>query len=147
MVLAAVDAGGGATYPYHFVSAQHTQRVNNDGTFTPVVNITLQSVLYGVQFTYTILQTTWDNGGAPETEQTHTKWVDAVCAYPHVIGFHTEPDQGPDQIIYNWGVILVGPEGANTGIEVRQRMDHLGSGSTFAMIDRAWQQLEAAGAS
>ena len=147
MALEPVGGGDAADHPYIFVGAQGTQRVNNDGTFTPVVNITIQSALYGVQFTFTILQSTWDNGGAPPLEAERTAWVDQVCSHPHVIGFHSEADQGPDQIIYNYGVILVGPDGASTGIEVRQRMDHLNDQNTFAMIDKAWQQLVAAGAS
>lgn len=146
-MLEPVGGADASAYPYVFVGASQTQRVNNDGTFTPVVNITIQSAFYGVQFTYTILKSTWDSGGAPQTEGQHTEWVDAVCAYPHVIGFHTDPEQGQDQVIYNYAKILVGPEGATTGIEVQQRMDHLGDPNTFTMIDNAWKQLQAVGAS
>ena len=145
-MLEPVGGADASAYPHIFVNAQSTQRVNNDGTFTPIVNLTIQSAQYGVQFTFTILKATWDNGGAPAAEGQHTQWVDAVCAYPHVIGFHTDPEQGNDQVIYNYAKILVGPEGATDGIEVQQRMDHLGDASTFTRIDAAWKQLQDVGA-
>ena len=147
MALEPVGGGDAADHPYRFVSASETNRTNADGTFTPVVNITCQSVLYGVQFTFTILKSTWDSGGAPPLEAERTAWVDQVCGHDHVIGFHTEPDQGPDQVVYNYAVILVGPDGADAGVEVRVRMDHLNDQSTFAAIDRTWQHFVAAGAS
>ena len=147
MALDPVGGGDAADHPYRFISADGTQRVNNDGSFTPIVNLTIQSVLYAVQFTFAVTKATWDGGGAPPLEAERTAWVDQICSHAHVIGFHSEPDQGSDQILYNYGVILVGPDGATSGIEVRQRMDHLNDQSTFAMIDKAWQNLVGAGAS
>ena len=73
--------------------------------------------------------------------------MDEICGYPHVIGFYSEQDTGPDGIQYNYGVITVGPEGSDTGDVVRQRMDHLNDQKTFAMIDKAWDLLVKAGAS
>lgn len=147
MALDPVGGGDAADHPYRFVSAEGTNRVHNDGHLEPIVNLTIQSVLYGVQFTFAVTQQTWDGGGAPPLEAERTAWVDQVCGHDHVIGFHTEPDQGPDQILYNYGVILVGPDGATSGVEVRQRMDHLNDTSTFTMIDKAWHNFVGAGAS
>ena len=147
MALEPVGGGDAADHPYRFINAEGTQRVDGNGNFTPVVNITIASTLYAVQFTFTILKSTWDGGGAPPLEAEHTNWVDTICAHPHVIGFHSETDQGPDQVIYNYGKILVGPDGATTGVEVTQRMDHLNDPSTFQMIDAAWQNFVGAGAS
>jgi hypothetical protein len=147
VALVKLDPGDAADHPYRFINADGTQRVNNDGTFTHIVNITVASVLYGVQFTFTILKSTWDAGGAPPLEAEHAAWVDEICGYRHVIGFHSEPEQGPDQVIYNYGKILVGPDGAESGVEVSQRMDRLNSPSTFAMIDAAWKNFTDAGAS
>ena len=138
-MLEPAGAGGGQGLEYNLVgNPVRTFRVNNDGTTTAVVNITAQSILYGVQFTFTILASTYDQGNGPTETAKRTEWVNAVCAYPHVIGFHTETDQGPDQVLYNYAVISVGEEGTISGNEVRQRMDHLGDASTFTMIDNAW---------
>ena len=76
-----------------------------------------------------------------------TAWVDQICGHAHVQGFHSETDQGPDQILYNYGVILVGTDDGAITDEVRVRMDHLNDQATFAAIDRAWQRLQAMGAS
>ena len=146
-MLQPVGGGDAADHPFIFVSADRTNRVNADNTFTPIVNITCQSTLYGVQFTFTILASTWDGGGAPPLEAERTGWVDEVCGYPHVIGFRCEQDQGPDRVLYNYAKIVVGPEDATTGDEVTVRMDQLNKPSTFAAIDRAWQLLSDAGAS
>lgn len=145
-MLQPVAGGDAADHPYIFISADRTNRVNADNTFTAVVNITLQSALYGVQFVFTILASTWDKGGAPPLEAERTNWVDAVCGYPHVIGFRSEQDQGPDRVLYNYAKITVGPEDATTGDEVTVRMDHLNDQATFAAIDAAWARLTAAGA-
>ena len=64
MALAPVTQGGDAAdHPYTPSGTVRTFRVNNDGTFSPVVNITAASVLYGVQFTFTILAKTFDDDG------------------------------------------------------------------------------------
>lgn len=145
-MLAPVGGGDAADHPYIFIGADRTNRVNADNTFTPVVNINLQSALYGVQFVFTILASTWDAGGAPPLEAERTNWVDAVCGYRHVVGFRSEQDQGADRVLYNYAKITVGPEGSTTGDEVTVRMDHLNDPSTFAAIDAAWNRLADAGA-
>lgn len=147
MALEPVGGGGGASAAYTPVAIQRTFRVNADGTFTPVVNVTAISTLYGVQFTFTMLASVWDADGGPPLTELRTEWVNAVCAYDHVVGFHTEVDQGPDQILYNYGVITVGTADASITDEVRVRMDHLNDQSTFAAIDAAWKRLQAMGAS
>jgi hypothetical protein len=133
------EASGGKTYSM-VGGPVRTLRVNNDGTFTPVVNITALSNKYGVQFTFTILASTYDaDGGPPETEL-RTEWVDAVCGHPHVVSFYTQQDQGPDQVLYNYAQIGVGPEGATEGDVVSVRMDHLNDPSTFGAIDASWNR-------
>ena len=95
MALEKLEPGDAADHPYRLVGLQRTTRANNDGTFTPVVNITCQSVLYGVTFTFTILASTFDTDGGPPLEAERTAWVDEICAYPHVQDFWSETDQGP----------------------------------------------------
>ena len=146
MALEPVGGGDAADHPYIPVgNPVRTFRVNNDGTTTAVVNITAQSALYGVQFTFTILASTYDNDGGPPIAAERTAWVDQICSHAHVIGFHSEVDQGPDQVLYNYGVIVVGAEGQTDGDEVRVRMDHLNEPSTFTAIDKAWQRMVALG--
>lgn len=147
MALEPVGGGTGTTQNYTLIANQRTFRVNNDGTFTPVVNTTALSNQYGVQFTFTMLASTFDLDGGPPLTTLRTEWVDAVCAYDHVQGFRSEVDQGPDQILYNYGVITVGTDDGAITDEVRVRMDHLNDVATFAAIDASWNRLKAMGAS
>lgn len=145
-MLAKLDTADAADHPYIPVgNPVRTFRVNNDGTFTPVVNITAQSALYGVQFTFTLLASTYDTDGGPPLTAERAAWVDEICGYRHVVDFRSEVDQGPSQVLYNYGVITVGPEGATDGDEVRVRMDMLNLPSTFAAIDAAWARMQALG--
>ena len=146
MALAPVGGGDAADHPYIPIAAVRTFRVNNDGTFTPVVNVTAASAKYGVQFTFTILASTWDTDGGPPLTAERTAYVDEICEHEHVVGFRSEVDQGPDQILYNYGVITVGNSDATITDEARARMDQLNSQGTFAAIDTVWKRLEAFGA-
>jgi hypothetical protein len=149
MPIDVVGDGGAAgnTHPYQLIGSVRTFRVNNDGTFTPVVNITAVSNTYGVQFTFTILASTFDADGAPSQAALRTEWVDTIAAHDHVVGFRTEVDQGPDQILYNYAVITVGTDDGAITDEVRVRMDQLNTPAAFGAIDSAWQRLVALGAS
>lgn len=148
MALAPVDQGGDAAdHPYTPIATQRTFRVNNDGTFTPVVNITAASTTYGVQFTFTLLASTFDDDGGPPLTAERTAWVDEICGHAHVQDFWSETDQGPSQLLYNYGVITVGTDDGAITTQVRVRMDLLNAESTFAAIDKAWKQLQALGAS
>ena len=146
MALEPVGGGDAADHPYRMVGGPvRTFRVNNDGTTTAVVNITAVSVLYGVQFTFTILASTYDADGGPPLTAERTAWVDQVCGHDHVIGFHTEVDQGPDQVLYNYAVITVGPDGQTEGDTVTVRMDHLNDVATFSAINASWARQVALG--
>lgn len=146
MAMQPVGGGDAADHPYTPVGTQQTWRRNGDGTFTAVRNITAQSTLYGVQFTFTILEDTWQKGGAPPLIAERTAWVDQIAGHAHVQDFYSEQDEGPSQVQYNYGVIVVGTDDGALENPVRVRMDHLNDQSTFAAIDRAWKQLEAIGA-
>lgn len=146
-MLQAGDALSGAAdvAAYTPVNTVHTDRVNNDGTLTPIVNITAVSDLYGVQFTFTILESVWQSNGGPEETANRTSWVNALCALPHVQGFYTEQDQGNDQILYNFAVITVGDSLTGVTDVARVRMDHLNSPGAFAAVDAAYQRVLAMG--
>jgi hypothetical protein len=137
----------GDSHPYQLLGVVRTFRVNNDGTFTPIANITAASKTYGVQFTFTILAKTLDEDGAPAETGLRTEWVDTICAHDHVVGFRTEVDQGPDGVLYNYGVITVGTDDGAISDEVRVRMDQLNAPATFGLIDASWKRLVALGAS
>jgi len=147
VALEPVGGGDAADHPYRFVGAQEGFRRNNDGTFLAIVNLTIASRLYDVQFTFTIKKSTYDGGGAPPLEAERTAWVDEICGHDHVQGFYSEQDSGPDGIQYNYGVITVGTDDGLAETFVRQRMDRLNDQNTFAMIDKAWNLLVGAGAS
>lgn len=147
MALQPVSGGADASsHPYTPIATQRTFRVNNDGTFTPIVNITAASVLYGVQFTFTLLASTFDDDGGPPLAAERTAWVDEICAYAHVQDFWSETDQGPSQVLYNYGVITVGTADGLYATDVTQRMDLLNTPATFTLIDDAWKRLQALGA-
>lgn len=142
-----VTAGeGGTLAAYVFVGSSRTFRVNADQSTTAVVNVTAQSALYGVQFSWTVTAQEWDASGPAAVIPLKTEEVNAVCANAHVQDLRTETDQGPSQVLYNYAVITVGPEDGAQTDEVRVRMDHLNDPATFAAIDHTWSQLAAAGA-
>lgn len=134
---------GGA---FVLIGSVRTFRVNSDQTTTPVVNVTAQSVTFGVVFTWTVLASTWDADGPAAFVPLKTAEVNTICAHPHVQDFRTEQDQGPSQVLYNYAVITVGTDDQAITDEVRQRMDQIGLPSVFAAIDHVWGQLAAAGA-
>lgn len=152
MALAPVGGGGGSGgesggQSHTLIGVVRTFRVNNDGTFTPVVNITALSNLYGVQFTFTVTAHTFDTDGAPALLTERTGQVNEICGHEHVQGFWTETDQGPDQILYNYAVIEVGTDDGAITTTITQRMDQIGDTSVFTAIDAAWAKLQALGAS
>jgi hypothetical protein len=147
VALPAIDDGIVSPHPFQLIGTVRTFRVNSDGTFTPVVNITARSRTYGVQFTFTIRASTFEADGAPPLTALRTEWVDTVCAHAHVQGFRTEQEQGPDQVMYNFAVIEVGTDDGSITDEVTVRMDALNTPDTFGKIDAAWQRLVALGAS
>lgn len=146
MALQPVGGGDAADHPFRLIGTERTSRVNNDGTLTPVINVTAASVLYGVQFTFTMLLATWIADGGPPLTAERTNEVDTICAHDHVQGFYSEADTGPDLILYNYGVIVVGTDDGAITDTVRVRMDHLNDSSTFGAIDATWNRLVAMGA-
>jgi hypothetical protein len=144
------DLGGdGASIggEFRLIGSVRTFRVNADQTTTPVVNVTAQSVAFGVQFTWTVLAAKWDADGPAAFVPIKTAEVNTICAHPHVQDFRTETDQGPSQVLYNYAVITVGTDDQAITDEVRTRMDSIGLPAVFGQIEHAWSQLAAAGAS
>lgn len=142
------DTGGGAgSTDYILVGVADDFRVNpSNNTFTPVVNVTAQSVVYGVQYTWTILQKTWLGGNQAAILSAKAAEVDAIMEEPHVVDFRTESNQGPSQVIYNYAVITVGTADRTITSEVTARMDQLTAPSVQTNILAAWAALVAAGA-
>lgn len=141
--------GGGAPggSAYTLVGQQRTFRVNTSAnTFTPIVNVTVQSVAYGVQYTWTVLAKTVDDDGLPSVAEQKTGEVNQICSTDHVQDFRTEQDQGPSQVLYNYAVITVGTDDGAITDEVRVRMDLINQPSAFAAITACWNRLVAAGA-
>lgn len=142
--------GGGSgptTGSYTFIGAERTIRVNpSNNTFTPVVNVTAMSVTYGVTFTWTVTAKTWDNDGGPAALTQKVGEVDQICATDHVQDFRTVQNQGPSQILYNYGVVTVGTDDGAIEDEVQIRMDSLNTPAAFAAIAACWARLVAAGA-
>jgi hypothetical protein len=132
---------------YTLIATDRTFRVNADQSTTQIVNITAQSKLYGVQFTWTVLAATFDTDGPAAFIPLKTAEVNTICGHPHVQDFRSEVDQGASLVLYNYAVITVGTDDGAITNEVRQRMDQIGTPQVFAKIDAAWKNLAAAGAS
>lgn len=145
MAMQPVGGGDASEHPFIPIGIQRGTRLNNDGTFTPVVNVTAQSALYGVQFTFTVLASNWDADVGPTLTAERANWVDEVCGAAHVQDFWTESDEGPSSILYNYAIITVGTDDKALTDEVSVRMDHLNDQATFAAIDKAWQRIVAMG--
>jgi hypothetical protein len=139
------DVGDAGSSAYTFLGSVRTFRVNPDQSTTPVVNVTAQSTVFGVQFTWTVLAETWDASGPAGVIPQKTGEVNLICGKPHVQDFRTEQDQGPSQVLYNFAVITVGTDDQSITDEVRVRMDHI-SPPPNAQIDAVWQRLADAGA-
>lgn len=141
------DGGGGVT-PSHFtlVGVVPTFRVNQNNTTTAIVEITAYSVLYGVQFTWDVLQTTFTATGAKNLAAQKTSEVNAVAEIPHVQALRSEKEQDRSGLLYNYLVITVGTPDLAITQDVTSRMDQIDSEATAAKIDTAWKQLVALGA-
>lgn len=130
---------------YRFLASQRRFRINPDNTTTEVVDVSAESVLYGVQFTWSVLAETWDASGPAGVIPAKTGEVNLICAKPHVQDFWTESDQGPSNVLYHFAVITVGTADGAITDQVRARMDNI-SPPPNAQLDAVWQRLADAGA-
>lgn len=142
------DTGGGAgSTDYVLVGVERTFRVTpSNNTLTPIVNVTAQSSVYGVQYTWTLLAKTWDAQGSTALLSEKAAEVDAIMEEGHVIDFRSETRQGPSQVLYNYGIITVGTADGSISDEVEIRMDMLTDPSVQTNILATWARLVAAGA-
>lgn len=142
------DTGGGSgSLDYILVGIERSFRVNpSNNTFTPVVNVTAQSIVYGVVYTWTLLAATWDADGGTAELQTKAAEVDVIMEQDHVVDFRTESQQGPSQVIYNYAIITVGTADKTITDEVTARMDTLTDPAVQQEIVATWNRLVAAGA-
>ena len=151
MALAPVSGGQptdqGGLGSYTLISSLRTFRVLSDNSTQAIQQVTAQSNKYGVAFTFFITGATWDMDGGPPLIADMTGYVDDTCGQAHVVGFRTEQDLGPDQLLYNYAVITVGTDDGAITDEARVRMDQLRTGAEVPAIAAVWARLVAAGAS
>lgn len=142
-----VDGGGGiGEVGFTLIGTRDDFRVNGDNSTTPIVQITAMSNLYGVTFSWYVLKSQFTADGPLNLANLMTSDVNAVCGYQHVQDFRTEVDEGPSQLLYNFGIITVGTDDQTITTDVQQRMDMLNIPATFTLIDAAWQTLVTLGA-
>ena len=150
MALQPVDGGSGtgagSSQDYTPIASVRTFRVLADNSTQPIQAVTAQSNMYGVTFSFFIDGKTWDTDGGPPFIHDMTGYVNDVCGMDHVIGFRTEQDLGPDQLLYNYAVITVGDSTGLITDEARVRMDQLRTGAEVPQIAAAWARLQAIGA-
>lgn len=140
------EGSQGTAADYQLVSVVNTFRVNANNTTTPLVEITARSVQYDVQFTWDILQSTFNGEGGPAAAALKTEQVNQICGHDHVYSFRTEQDQDASGVLYNYAVVQVGTDDGSITTDVRIRMDSIGLPSAFAALDAAWTKLVALGA-
>jgi hypothetical protein len=146
-MLPAEDGDISSDTAYNLLGTARGFRVNSDQTFTPIITVTAQSQKYLVTYTWTLLAKTWDTDGGPPLIALKTEQVNVICGHEHVQGFRTENDQDRSQVLYHYAVITVGTDDEAITNDVTYRMDQIGQPGVFAAIDKAWNQLVAAGAS
>lgn len=145
-MLQAEDSGSVEPTEYRLVGAVPTFRVNQNNTTTAIVELTAYSPLYGVQYTWDVLKTTFDRDGGKALAEQKTEQVNAVAAHPHVQALRSEKEQDRSGLLYNYLVITVGTPDLAITTDVTRRMDQLADTATAAAIDKAWKTLVAAGA-
>jgi hypothetical protein len=150
LALEPVDGGSGtgtgSTEGYDPIASVRTFRVLPNNDTQPIQAVTVRSQLYGVVFSFFIPGTTWDQDGGPPFIHDMTGYVNDVCGQDHVIGFRSEQDLGPDQLLYNYAVITVGTADGLLTDEARVRMDLLRTGAEVPQIAAAWKRLTEIGA-
>lgn len=150
MALQPVSGGGpggdGGGPLYDLISSFRTFRVRPDNTTQPIQAVTAESKQYGVSFSFFIDGKTWDTDSGPPFINDMTGYVNDVCGQAHVVGFRTEQDLDPSQMLVNYAVITVGTEDGAITDEARVRMDQLRTGAYVPAIDAAWKRLQDAGA-
>lgn len=138
----------GANTAYNLISAARLPRVNSDNTVTNVIQVTAQSILYLVTYTWFVETATWDGDGGPNAIELKTADVNQVCGYQHVIGFRTQQDQDASQLLENYAIVTVGTaDGSIQDDAPPIEMLNINTPATFTAIDTVWKRLQAAGAS
>lgn len=140
-VITEAPGGSGATYAYTLVAAAPTSRIAGDNTIQDVIQVTAQSQLYGVTFTWFVEPKNWTTDGGPPLIQAKTEEVNAIMEAAHVIGFRTVQDQNASRLLVNYGVIEVGTSDGSIYDEVRVPMDQLNTPAAFAAIQDTWDRL------
>jgi hypothetical protein len=143
-----VDTGTEADVAkFDLVGVVNTFRVNQNGTTTPLVEITARSVKYDCQYTWDITLTTFQDEGAPNSAQQVTTEVNYIASLDHVQAIRSEADQDASGTLYNYLVVTVGTDDLTQTTDVSIRMDRIGTPAAFKALDTAWASLAALGAS
>ena len=132
---------------YRLVAVARTSRVASDTTIENVVQVSAQSQLYGVTYTWFVDPKNWTAGTNAGVIGAKTAEVNQVCGHENVIGFRTVQDQDASRLLVNFAVITVGTDDGARQDDVVVRMDAINNSATFTAIDAKWQELVAAGAS
>jgi hypothetical protein len=149
-----VNPDEGGTSPesaaYHLVAAARTQRVTSDNTLQNVIQVTAQSQMFGVTFTWFVEPVNWTADGAPGVVGLKTSQVNVICGHEHVIGFRSVQDQDASRLLNNYAIITVGRDDGSAQNENDStfhpvRMDQIGTPLPFNVIDALYAPLAALG--
>lgn len=132
---------------YKLIAVARTSRAVSNTDVQNVVQVSAQSDLYHVTYTWFVDPSNWTAGTNAGLIGAKTAEVNQVCAHEHVIGFRTVQDQDASRLLVNFAVITVGTDDGSIQDDVVVRMDRINNPGTFAQIDAMWQTLVEAGAS
>lgn len=145
-MLAADNSGAVATTNYQLIGVVATFRLNQNNTTTPLMELTVRSTLYDVQFTWDVTKATFDGSGGQVLASEKTAQVNEIAALPHVQALRSEKEQDRSDLLYNYLVVTVGTQDLAITDDVAIRMDAIGTPGAFTAINEAWARLVAAGA-
>lgn len=136
---------------YNLIGAARTSRVTSDNTVQDIIQVTAQSQMFLVTFTWFVDPVHWKADGAPGLVGLKTTQVNAICGHDHVIGFRTTQDQDASRLLVNYAIITVGTDDGRIQDENSPdfhpvRMDQLGTPAPVAAADAMWHTLAAVGA-
>jgi hypothetical protein len=149
-----VNPDQGGTSPeaaaYRLIAAARIQRVTSDNTLQNIVQVTAQSLMFLVTFTWFVEPLSWTADGAPGTVGLKTSQVNTICAHEHVIGFRSVQDQDASRLLNNYAIITVGRDDGSAQNENDAsfhpvRMDQLDGTLPFDVIDALYAPLAAVG--
>ena len=140
-----LTGGGGGVNPgtYKYLGAVSTIQVLSGNQTIDAVTLTVEDILFGVRYSFTIPRTEYDDEGwkalVPQYELVVQQWAQNEGT----IGMQYVPDTNPSGLLGDYMIVTVGtPDGLNA-IDVELELTPSNGDAGFAKISAAWNQIQA----